>query len=191
MSGSSIYESLDRVIARIEEIKKKFCVKSYYNYNEFDEKLKYEEDKVNEISKPGVANQKESRVENVIKAASEEYHLPVSLIKAVIKQESGFNDQAVSKKGAMGLMQLMPETAAVLGVKNPFDIEENISGGSRYLRELINKYDGDLIKALAAYNAGPDRVKDKIPNIDETKQFIESVMDIYNNYSKYNSIEDF
>ena len=77
----------------------------------------------------------------------------------MIKAESGFNAHAVSRKGAQGLMQLMPGTASQLGVPNAFDPQANVEGGSRYLRELLEKYNFDLIKALAAYNAGPQRVE--------------------------------
>ena len=88
-------------------------------------------------------------------------------------------------------MQLMPVTAEVLGVENPFDIEENIFGGTRYLRELINRYDGNLNRALAAYNAGPQRVKGVIPNISETVNFIDSVLRNYETFSKYEDNEGF
>jgi len=190
MSVESIYQSVERVMARIEEIKRRFHVKSDYNES-FDKKLKSEEKGISDDTKfkEDVSNKK--GLEDIIHKASEEYRLPVSLIKAIIKQESGFNDKAISNKGALGLMQLMPETAAILGVEDPFNIEENIIGGSKYLRELIDRYGGNLKNALAAYNAGPNKVKDKIPDIDETKTFIKSVIDFYNNYSKYNDNEDF
>jgi len=102
----------------------------------------------------------------------------------VIQQESDFKEDAVSKKGAQGLMQLMPGTAGLLGVEDPFDAEENIFGGTRYLRELIDLYGGNLNKALAAYNAGPNRVGDTIPRIPETVNYIRSVLDYYNQFSK-------
>jgi soluble lytic murein transglycosylase-like protein len=122
-------------------------------------------------------------VDAVIKTASERFRIPESLIKAVIKQESGFNREAVSHKGAMGLMQLMPDTADALGVGDPFDMQENVFGGTRYLRELINLYGGNLNEALAAYNAGPDRVKEGVPEIPETKDYVKSVLDHYERYS--------
>ncbi len=125
--------------------------------------------------------------DRIIEEAAKKYGLPEQLIRALIKQESNFNANAVSKKGAMGLMQLMPETAKLLGVENPFNIEENIIGGTRYLRTLIDLYGGNLNKALAAYNAGPSRVKENIPDIPETQKFIESVIKNYQRYMKFQS----
>jgi len=122
---------------------------------------------------------------DIIKEASQRFMVPEQLISAVIKQESDFDQTAVSHKGAMGLMQLMPGTAAILGVEDPFNAQENIFGGTQYLRELINLYNGNLNKALAAYNAGPQRVGEDIPDIPETKNFIQSVLDYYNAFSKY------
>ena len=89
----------------------------------------------------------------------------------------------------MGLMQLMPETADSLGVADPFNAEENILGGTKYLRELINLYKGNLNRALAAYNAGPGQVNEGIPNIQETKNFIKSVLRYYDSYSKFKNEE--
>ncbi len=126
---------------------------------------------------------------NIIKTASDRFGIPESLIQAVIKQESGFNNSAVSSKGAMGLMQLMPETANSLGVENPFNPEENILGGTRYLVDLLNQYNGNLNLALAAYNAGPNRVENKIPGISETKDFIDSVLRHYQRYQKFTKEE--
>jgi len=109
------------------------------------------------------------------------YDLDPSLVHAVIKTESNGNPWAVSSKGAMGLMQLMPTTANDLAVRNPFDPEENIEGGSRYLRYLIEKFRGDLTLALAAYNAGPKAVEraGSVPQITETKQYVKKVLSLY------------
>ncbi len=116
-----------------------------------------------------------------ISEAAARYRLDPELIRAVIKVESGYNPHAVSARGAMGLMQLMPETAAEMQVNTPFAAEENIMGGSRYLRQLLDLFEGDLRLGLAAYNAGPSRVLEKrgIPNIPETKQYVQKVLHEY------------
>ncbi|MFP3866779.1 MAG: lytic transglycosylase domain-containing protein [Desulfobacteraceae bacterium] len=123
-------------------------------------------------------------VEHLIKEASRQNKLPPSLIKAVIRVESNFNPAATSPKGAMGMMQLMPETAADLQVSDPYDSEENILAGSRYLRMLLNKFNFQLPLALAAYNAGPQRVSksQQVPPIKETQAF---VRDVCVNFLKY------
>ena len=98
-------------------------------------------------------------IAQVVNAASGRYRLDPDLVSSVIRAESGFKVHAISPKGAQGLMQLMPGTASKLGVPNAFDPEANVDGGTRYLRELLERYNFDLIKALAAYNAGPHRVE--------------------------------
>ncbi|RMG41582.1 MAG: lytic transglycosylase domain-containing protein [Candidatus Dadabacteria bacterium] len=108
--------------------------------------------------------------------------LDPDLIRAVIIIESGFNDKAISRVGASGLMQLMPSTARELGVNDIFNPEENISGGSEYLRLMLDMFKGDLNLALAAYNAGPGAVRkfDGIPPYRETQQYVKKVLSVYN-----------
>jgi Transglycosylase SLT domain len=118
----------------------------------------------------------------VVNSASAAYHLDPDLVNSVIHAESGFNSHAVSPKGARGLMQLMPSTASNLGVKDSFDPEANVGGGSRYLRELLERYDFDLVKALAAYNAGPQRVEqyNGVPPFRETRAYVARIVHDYN-----------
>jgi soluble lytic murein transglycosylase-like protein len=121
-------------------------------------------------------------LDQVVTSASATYHLDPDLVNSVIHAESGFNTHAVSPKGAQGLMQLMPQTASHLGVANPFDPQANVVGGSRYLRELLERYHFDLIKALAAYNAGPQRVEQYqgVPPYSETRAYVARIVHEYN-----------
>ena len=118
----------------------------------------------------------------VVNTASAAYHLDPDLVNSVIHAESGFNARAVSPKGARGLMQLMPSTADQLGVSDAFNPEANVTGGSRYLRELLERYNFDLVKALAAYNAGPERVEQYrgVPPFRETRAYVARVVHEYN-----------
>ncbi len=118
----------------------------------------------------------------VVNSASAAYHLDPDLVNSVIHAESGFNARAVSPKGAKGLMQLMPSTANALGVNNSFDPQQNVGGGSRYLRELMERYNFDLVKALAAYNAGPERVDQYhgVPPFRETRAYVNRIVKDYN-----------
>jgi len=114
----------------------------------------------------------------IIKKASETYGVDERIIRAVIKHESSFNPRAVSSCGAMGLMQLMPATARSLGVTDPFDAEENIMAGVRYLRQKLDEFDGNLPMALAAYNAGSGAVRKygDIPPYKETRAYVKKIM---------------
>ncbi|MEW6602793.1 MAG: lytic transglycosylase domain-containing protein, partial [Nitrospirota bacterium] len=120
----------------------------------------------------------------IIHDMSSKYDIEPSLIRAVITVESNWNYNAVSNKGAMGLMQLMPSTAKDMDVDNPFNPEENIEGGTKYLRFLLDKFN-DLPLALAAYNAGPKTVEyyGRVPSITETEQYVRKVLSLYNGKS--------
>lgn len=127
-------------------------------------------------------NANASAYHTIIHEKASIYDLDPSLIKAVIKTESNWNSRAVSRKGAMGLMQLMPATAMDMNVQNPYDPEENIEGGTKYLRYLLERFNGDLTLALAAYNAGPKTVEKfgYVPPITETKHYVSKVLSLYN-----------
>ena len=126
-----------------------------------------------------------SDYDDIIREASNAHGMDFGLIKAVIQAESAFNPNAVSPKGAMGLMQLMPETSNNVGVNDPFDPRENVMGGTRYLKELMTRYDSDLSLCLAAYNAGPGAVEKYnkcIPPFRETENYVEKVLQFYSQY---------
>jgi soluble lytic murein transglycosylase-like protein len=121
-------------------------------------------------------------LKDVVLFSSERYRLDPDLVNSVIRAESGFNPHAVSRKGAQGLMQLMPQTASNLGVTNAFDPQANVEGGTRYLRELLERYNFDLVKALAAYNAGPQRVQQYggVPPYYETRAYVARIVRDFN-----------
>ena len=125
---------------------------------------------------------KPQTLNEVINTISDRHHLDPDFINSVIHAESGFNPRAVSPKGAQGLMQLMPQTASKLGVSNAFDPRANVEGGTRYLSELLERYNFDVIKALAAYNAGPHRVEQYrgVPPYYETRAYVARIVRDYN-----------
>jgi soluble lytic murein transglycosylase-like protein len=128
--------------------------------------------------------QRAARFDRHIRYYGVRYNIDPHLIRAVIRTESAFDPQAISKKGAKGLMQLMPGTARQVKVANPFDPEQNIAGGTRYLRSLLNTFRQDVRLALAAYNAGPTIVKKQqaVPQIPETVQYVKRVLTFYKQY---------
>jgi soluble lytic murein transglycosylase-like protein len=125
-----------------------------------------------------------SRYDTLIDEAARLYQLPHSFIRAVMRVESGFNPTVVSSAGAMGLMQLMPKTAQSMGVDDPFDERQNILGGARYLRILANRFKGDLILTVAAYNAGEGAIEkhNGIPPYRETQRYVRRVLKHYYAY---------
>jgi len=153
---------LEKLISRIGEIENKF---GHPRVSLMEEKR----DRVNSSSK--------TTFDDLIKEYAQKYQIDHRLAKRLIEAESNFDPDAVSPRGAMGLMQLMPQTCQDLGIKDPFDERENLEGGMRYLRGLLNQF-GSLPLALAAYNAGPSRVKEYggIPPYSETQEFVKKVI---------------
>jgi soluble lytic murein transglycosylase-like protein len=131
---------------------------------------------------PASAPAKAADMGQIVSTAGARHQVDPDLINSVIRAESGFNPKAISPKGAQGLMQLMPQTAFQLGVSNPFEPMSNVDGGTRYLSELLQQYQGDMVKALAAYNAGPQRVAQYggVPPYRETHAYVARVIRDYN-----------
>jgi soluble lytic murein transglycosylase-like protein len=137
------------------------------------------------LAKPSVEKEKHP-YKTIIKKAADRYEIDPALVKAVIMAESNYNPRAISKVGARGLMQLMPATAEALGVEDCFNPEHNIHGGVRYLRQLLDRFDGNIELALAAYNAGSRKVRkyNGIPPFRATQIYIEKVFVYYELYKK-------
>lgn len=136
---------------------------------------------------PPVSSVVRSEIEGHITDHAERHQLDPRLVSAVIQVESAFQPAALSHKGAMGLMQLMPDTARQLAVEDPWDPAQNVGGGTAYLRHLLDKFGGQLELALAGYNAGPDAVQryGGIPPFEETRSYVEKVLRIYRNEPGY------
>lgn len=134
------------------------------------------------LSQPAAIAPHPFDLNQTVKDASGTYQLDPDLVTSVIRAESDFNIHALSPKGAQGLMQLMPQTASQLGVHNAFDPQANVEAGTRYLRTLLERYNFDLIKALAAYNAGPQRVEqyNGVPPYYETKAYVARIVRDFN-----------
>ncbi|MBI2373838.1 MAG: lytic transglycosylase domain-containing protein [Deltaproteobacteria bacterium] len=124
--------------------------------------------------------------DEILWAAADHYRLPFPYLKAIAKVESNFNSTAISHANAQGVMQLVPSTARLMGVTDPFDARQSVFGGARYLRILANRFEGDLALTAAAYNAGPERVQRDggIPAIDETTRYVRRVLQMYRYYAK-------
>ena len=133
-----------------------------------------------EIEKTTFKNSREN-IETLIEKYAQKNNLDPDFIKAVVKQESGFNPDATSKCGAMGLMQLMPQTAKGLGVTDAYDPEQNIEGGVKYLKSMMNRFNNDPKLALAAYNAGPGAVQryGDVPPYRETQNYVKNILASY------------
>ena len=124
------------------------------------------------------------KYDDIIANASQQYDVSFPLLKAIIKAESDFDPRAVSKKGAKGLMQIMPENFKPLGIKDPFDPSQNIHAGARYFKQMYDRFKGKLSLSLAAYNAGPKAVEryKTVPPYEETEEYVSRVLKFYYNY---------
>jgi len=124
------------------------------------------------------------KYDDIIANASQQYDVSFPLLKAIIKAESDFDPRAVSKKGAKGLMQIMPDNFKLLGIKDPFDPSQNIHAGARYFKQMYDRFKGKLSLSLAAYNAGPTAVEryKTVPPYEETEAYVERVLKFYYNY---------
>lgn len=176
--------NVTRVLSRIEEINRQLMPEMYQQTAPVKSKFVEVLNDVARISRKTGSNNNISgktsyaELKDIIDECAEKYNIDNELIRAMIQVESGWNTGAVSNKGAQGLMQLMPRTAAMLGVSDPFDPIQNIEGGVRYISDLTDKYRGDIEKALAAYNAGPARVDSgNIPDV--SKRYVKNIMAVY------------
>lgn len=183
---------LELTLRRISAIESQFQEIMSFGYepetnNDFQKILDstYEKEYGTKTSAPtGNSNVSHGDIDKLIDKYASANNLDPDFVKAVVKQESGFNPNAKSKCGAMGLMQLMPSTAQGLGVTNAFDAEQNIYGGTKYLKGLMDRFDNNKELALAAYNAGPNAVKkyNGIPPYRETQNYVKNVMASYGRF---------
>jgi soluble lytic murein transglycosylase-like protein len=171
---------IDRVLQRINSIEQRFGKSQIAKNNEFNQIFN---DAINNSLTTSISSKTATPAEvtNIINSSARKYGLDPKLIAAVAKNESNFDPNAVSSAGAVGIMQLMPETAKALGVHNLYDPQENVDGGAKYLKELLTTFHGDVTKAVAAYNAGPQAVMNHngIPPYKETQAYVGKVLQQY------------
>lgn len=181
--------SLQMTLQRINAIERQFAALSMQTNLPMPENAKTDGDfqkildkKIEAVKSNEPAPKEE--IDRLIEEYSAKNNLDKDFVKSVVRHESGFNVNATSKCGAMGLMQLMPATAESLGVTNAYDAEQNIAGGTKYLKGLMDRFDNNKELALAAYNAGPNAVKkySGIPPYKETQNYVKNIMKTYDNY---------
>ena len=181
--------SLQMTLQRINAIERQFAALSMQTSLPAPENAKTDSD-FQKILDKKIESTKNSEpvareeIDKLIEEYSAKNNLDKDFVKSVVRHESGFNVNATSKCGAMGLMQLMPSTAESLGVTNAYDAEQNIAGGTKYLKGLMDRFDNNKELALAAYNAGPNAVKkySGIPPYKETQNYVKNIMKTYDNY---------
>ena len=172
---------LDITLQRISMIESRFQSLMSYSQKPDNDFQKILNSKVEKSSNAQGSPASRTEINELIEKYADKNGLDSDFVKAVINQESGFNPNATSKCGAMGLMQLMPSTAQGLGVTNAYDAEQNIEGGTKYLKGLLDRFDNNKSLALAAYNAGPNAVKkyNGIPPYQETQNYVKNVLSKY------------
>jgi len=155
-----------------------------YNYSQISSGNVVSSAAVSQPSKYSLSGRVDPLFHSIIQEASDRYEVEPELIRAIIMAESSYNPNAVSRRGARGLMQLMPSTARALGVEDSFNPEHNIHGGVKYFKQLLDRFDGDVSVALAAYNAGSRKVREYqgIPPFKATHYYIKKVFSYYNHY---------
>ena len=178
--------SLDIALQRINTIENNIQSLASFAQKPDADFQKILESSVKNTQRPNSVSRNE--IDNLITKYADKNGLDEDFVKAVINQESGFNPNATSHCGAMGLMQLMPATAQGLGVKNAYDAEQNIEGGTKYLKGLMDRFGNDKSLALAAYNAGPNAVKkyNGIPPYADTQNYVKKVLSKYDTYKGAN-----
>lgn len=170
-------DSITKVLQRINSIEQRFMPGNSSAKGVFSNILK----NVQDAGDPAISLSSEGEIPQMVQATARKYGVDPKLAMAVAQTESSLNPNAVSSAGAVGVMQLMPETAKSLGVHNLYDPRENIDGGVRYLKQMLTTFNGDVSKAVAAYNAGAGAVQsyNGIPPYSETRGYVAKVMDLY------------
>ncbi len=179
-------EDMYTVMARIKELQSRFGLTR--NKNQVTDKVKnVSYDKIHEKAREGRDTVKgkevseKERIDSIVNYYSSKNRVPSTLVSAIIEKESGYNSRALSDKGAMGLMQIMPDLAREYKMRDPYNPVENIKTGVSHLKSLLDEYDGDYKKALAAYNAGRGAVRRHkgVPDYKETREYVEKVINSY------------
>ena len=180
-------QNIGKIVERITAIENKFNPKPPATASLFSEHLKAQEDKgtpaIRRKATDGNMTQEKGSIKEMLVQTAQKYGVNSNLVLAVANAESGYRSDAVSSAGAVGVMQLMPDTARSLGVNDSFDPKQNIDGGVRYLKQMLDMFGGNTANALAAYNAGPGAVEKYggIPPFNETQAYVKNILSDINN----------